>query len=194
MGTACSKGSKRKSKETVKTVSVKRRDDDDPSRPKYTRPATDDHLRHEDVTDVSHAELHSQPLHQATGEDSPNDANRPSSTGDVVVKDRCAASDDSDDDDDDVDDDDDDDHDDHEDNSSSEESDDVDSPPVSGDEQEQEEDNAPSPAKRNVEAYKSSDERVGLACKGRFDFEMPENIKIVRIFTSSTFTGTIHTF
>lgn len=54
---------------------------------------------------------------------------------------------------------------------------------------ESDEDDGEAPVKSNMEAYASSDERFEFACQGRFDFEMPQNVKIVRIFTSSTFTG-----
>lgn len=50
------------------------------------------------------------------------------------------------------------------------------------------EDDGEAPVKSKMEAY-ASDERIEFACQGRFDFEMPQNVKIVRIFTSSTFTG-----
>lgn len=186
MGTACSKGKKTKSKNPVKGVSIKRRVDDDDSslQANTNQSATDGHLRHDNVIDieVSHGNVRSELLHSGG-----NEVDKPSSDGDDVKINRCAASDDDDSDDENNSDDNDDNHC----SSSSESEDDVDSPPVSGDEQEQEEESQPQPIVEtgNVEAYTLSDERVELACKGRFDFDMPQNIKIVRIFTSSTFTG-----
>jgi len=201
MGTACSKGDKSKSKTPVKAIGIKKRGDDDdfPSQGGTNQSATDGHSRQDDVIDieVSQGNIRSQSSLHDFQHDGGAQAEKSTSPVDNVKKTHCTASDDDDEsDNDDIDGDNNDgvsNVSNHNSSSSNSESDEeVDSPPVSEDEQDELKDDSRPPLlvnTGNVVAYTSSDERVGLACKGRFDFDMPQNIKIVRIFTSSTFTG-----
>ncbi|KAK3736404.1 hypothetical protein QZH41_017906 [Actinostola sp. cb2023] len=196
--------SKRKKKGGITVISIGKTSEDEgyPSTAEATRPAPLERPRHHDVIQpiTSRADVHSQIKTETaieeipgrtTGKKDETDTSKLSSDGNIgsntpVFNADCGrGSDGKDDNDDDANNDDN-----GSDDSTSEDSDDVESPPVSGDEQEEEMNKKEVFPVSNTEAYSSSDERIGLACKGRLDFELPGNIKIVRIFTSSTFTDT----